>query len=433
MGSGDLNLKKSWHPGLMRNQAAVWKREQEALAERKKIAERQKEIQRERERNELLAMQESVTGKKRVQRMEWMYSGVSGGGSLGATDEAEAYLLGKKRIDDIFEGQEKKEINNDALTDRFSSGLARSGAGGGAGGKDDVPVITRDLGTKVREDPMMAIKRKQMEAAIAQSQQGQQSQSQQFKQASLSSRSSESRHTSSRRRHEESSSSSRHSSSRRPYNDSRRSDDSRSRHREPGSRKNYHRDRSDNSDDEDEFGRQRERSQRRSSPRRSSPRRSSDHGHSRRRSRSPSSHSHSSSHYRSNSTTASRTISKSHGHGHSTTSSSSSSRDQTARHRLPHILNSRDTKVMADEEKERRQRKLDEMMEDAKKLEETRSSRLKESDQREEEYRIRDEADRKRSSKRSGGGRNAGDFVRTATRDLLSDKSSVEALRRGMV
>ena len=125
MGGGDLNLKKSWHPGLMKNQEVVWKREQEALAERKLIAERQKEIQRERERNDLLAMEEAATGKKRVQRMEWMYSGVTSG-SLGATDEAEAFLLGKKRVDTLFKEEEDNSLKEDAISDCCSDLRKRS-------------------------------------------------------------------------------------------------------------------------------------------------------------------------------------------------------------------------------------------------------------------------------------------------------------------
>lgn len=151
MGSGDLNFKKSWHPALMKNQKIVWEREQEAIAERKLIAERQKEIQRERERNELLAMQEAATGKKRVQRMEWMYSSASSG-SLGATDEAEAYLLGKKRIDDLFT-EETDRVKKDLIGERFVS---------------ERPETSKDMAKKDMEDPMMAIKKVQVQAAIAQ-------------------------------------------------------------------------------------------------------------------------------------------------------------------------------------------------------------------------------------------------------------------------
>ena len=151
MPPGDLNLKKSWNPGLLRNQEEVWKREQEAIEERKKIAERQKEIQRERERDELLAMQEVATGKKRAKRLEWMYSEASGG-TMGSVDEKEAYLLGRKRIDSIFSGP-KEEVKKES--DRFMSAQAQVQA----------PISSDDIARKVRDDPMLQIKKKQMEVA----------------------------------------------------------------------------------------------------------------------------------------------------------------------------------------------------------------------------------------------------------------------------
>ena len=53
MGSGDLNLKKSWHPNTFRNQENVWKKEQEKEAENRKIEQMRKELQEERDREEL--------------------------------------------------------------------------------------------------------------------------------------------------------------------------------------------------------------------------------------------------------------------------------------------------------------------------------------------------------------------------------------------
>jgi hypothetical protein len=39
MGGGDLNLKKSWHPGTFKNQEIVWKKEQKLIEEKKKLAQ----------------------------------------------------------------------------------------------------------------------------------------------------------------------------------------------------------------------------------------------------------------------------------------------------------------------------------------------------------------------------------------------------------
>lgn len=156
---GNLNAKKSWHPGLLKNKAVVWSKEQDAIAERKKILERQKEIQQERERNELLAMQEAATGQKRTPRMEWMYSGVSTGGNRnGDMDDAEAedYLLGKRRIDDMFRGGENNELLKDKVAERFGAKDDEA--------TDDVsnPTIrVKDLDKKDKSDPMSAILAKQ--------------------------------------------------------------------------------------------------------------------------------------------------------------------------------------------------------------------------------------------------------------------------------
>lgn len=151
--SRDLNLKKSWHPGLLKNQEIVWKREKEALEERKKIAERQKEIERERERDDLLAMQ---GGGKRVRKLEWMYGDPAG---MSTRDEAEAedYLLGKKRID-ISTLQEKGDFERlQGNDERFKKHDDP--------GDNGVVVSERQLQSRIKDDPMFMIKQKQMEAA----------------------------------------------------------------------------------------------------------------------------------------------------------------------------------------------------------------------------------------------------------------------------
>ncbi|KAK9237027.1 Pre-mRNA splicing factor-domain-containing protein [Lipomyces kononenkoae] len=143
---GDLNLKKSWHPGLMRNQEAVWKREQEALDERKKIAERQREIQEERERNELQALQEAAGGKKRVDRVEWMYAAPQGG-NMGVTSEVEAFLMGKNTVEELLnqsEGMGSLKEEQDSFMKTTSHSIG-----------------SKDIASKVREDPMLVIKKEQ--------------------------------------------------------------------------------------------------------------------------------------------------------------------------------------------------------------------------------------------------------------------------------
>ncbi|ROW16508.1 hypothetical protein VPNG_02798 [Cytospora leucostoma] len=150
MGGNDLNLKKSWHPQLMTNQRRVYDAEQAALQERKLTEARLEEIRRERQIEELQKQEEAAGGRKRVDRVEWMYQGPNDGGR----DEysSEAFLLGKRRIDSILRGDEIKKVENTA------------GPTGEAPGPISVVANTRDIATKVREDPLVAIKRQEQEA-----------------------------------------------------------------------------------------------------------------------------------------------------------------------------------------------------------------------------------------------------------------------------
>ncbi|KAG6039355.1 hypothetical protein E4U41_002857 [Claviceps citrina] len=146
MGGGDLNLKKSFHPTLRRNQQAVWDEEQKALAERKRTQQRINEIKEERVKEELQRQLEAAGGKKRVDRVDWMYQGPTDG-QAGTTEETEAYLLGKRRIDNLIKGTEHKKLEKSAGEDSF---MALQNAN-----------TARDTAAKIREDPLLAIKRQE--------------------------------------------------------------------------------------------------------------------------------------------------------------------------------------------------------------------------------------------------------------------------------
>ncbi|KFH45539.1 Pre-mRNA-splicing factor-like protein [Hapsidospora chrysogenum ATCC 11550] len=155
MGGGDLNLKKSFHPTLRRNQAAVYEEEQKALAERKRTQQRINEIKEERAKEELQRQLEAAGGKKRVDRVDWMYEGPTDS-QTGVTEEMEAYLLGKRRIDNLIKGDEHKKLEKGAPVP----------AGGGAGGFMALQNANsdRDMAAKIREDPLLAIKRQEQAA-----------------------------------------------------------------------------------------------------------------------------------------------------------------------------------------------------------------------------------------------------------------------------
>ena len=147
MGAGDLNVKKSWHPRLQKNQEKVWMQEQEAEAERRKLDELRKEREQERQMQELQRIHEAAGGKKRPERVEWMYA--TPASSSGPSEaELEEYLLGKKRVDKLLQGNEAAQLSrvSDPGNQRDDSTGANS---------------ARDMALKIREDPLFAIKKQE--------------------------------------------------------------------------------------------------------------------------------------------------------------------------------------------------------------------------------------------------------------------------------
>jgi hypothetical protein len=81
--------------------------------EKKKLDQLRKEIEEERQLLELQRLQEESTGRKRVEKLDWMYAspatadgGALGGAKLGER-QMEDYLLGKKRVDEVLKLNEE--------------------------------------------------------------------------------------------------------------------------------------------------------------------------------------------------------------------------------------------------------------------------------------------------------------------------------------
>lgn len=106
-------MKKSWHPLLHVNQERVWKQEKKAYEERKKLDELRRERDQEREMQELQRLQEEAGGKKRVDKVDWMYAAPSTANGPSAS-ELEDYLLGKKGVDQYL-NQKAKEASQKNL------------------------------------------------------------------------------------------------------------------------------------------------------------------------------------------------------------------------------------------------------------------------------------------------------------------------------
>ncbi|KAH6565692.1 hypothetical protein BASA50_005904 [Batrachochytrium salamandrivorans] len=156
MGGGDLNLKKSWHPGTFRNQENVWKREQAAQEEKKKLDQLRKEKAEEREREELQALNNGRINKSAT-RLEWMYTSAPGSQPEEISQDKEAFLLGKRRADKLVDqGAKVSDMSTAATFTRTSSTLYGSTAN-----------TVRDLQAKIRDDPLLAIKRREQASVQA--------------------------------------------------------------------------------------------------------------------------------------------------------------------------------------------------------------------------------------------------------------------------
>ncbi|KAI1080103.1 Pre-mRNA splicing factor-domain-containing protein [Whalleya microplaca] len=148
---GDLQLKKSYHPALLKNQARVYEEEKKALEERKRTEARIQEIKEERAQEELQRQLEAAGGRKKIDRVEWMYSGPSDNGQGGTAEELEGYLLGKRRIDNILtQGGDHEALKKQAGESSF---MAVQNAN-----------APRDIQSKLREDPLLAIKKQEQAA-----------------------------------------------------------------------------------------------------------------------------------------------------------------------------------------------------------------------------------------------------------------------------
>ena len=163
MGGGDLNLKKSWHPNTFHNREKVWKAEQAAEEEQKKLEELRKELADERATQDLKQLQEAAGLSKRSDRLDWMYGGGGGGGGGGGVhstldSDKESYLLGRKPVDAI--------LHANAPLAEFESSLSSTGKAPQANYGAHANSV-RDTFSKLREDPLLAIKRREQETLKA--------------------------------------------------------------------------------------------------------------------------------------------------------------------------------------------------------------------------------------------------------------------------
>ncbi|KAJ1665107.1 RNA-splicing factor [Coemansia sp. RSA 1646] len=159
MGSGDLNMKKSWHPQTLANQRRVAEEKRKADEETKRAAKIQKELREERQREEMDQLNASVTHKS-INKLEWMYNAPSTG-IPQTSEDMEEYLLGKRDALSLL--KEKDSRGSEGLTrkpeERWKEGLfAFSNRDANS---------ERDAIAKTMEDPLADIKRREQAAIQA--------------------------------------------------------------------------------------------------------------------------------------------------------------------------------------------------------------------------------------------------------------------------
>ncbi|PVU97215.1 hypothetical protein BB559_002118 [Furculomyces boomerangus] len=143
------NLKKSWHPLTFKNQERIWKEKQNAEAEKKKIQQIQKELHRERQQEEFLRLQEAAGIRQANNRLEWMYAAPASSGQV-ANEDLEDYLLGKKNINNLINAKDSNELKQKLSSDIFEASNQNANS-------------SRDIMAKIREDPLLAIKKREQE------------------------------------------------------------------------------------------------------------------------------------------------------------------------------------------------------------------------------------------------------------------------------
>ncbi|EME27206.1 Pre-mRNA-splicing factor cwf25 [Galdieria sulphuraria] len=149
--------KKSWHTATLKNNEKVWLAEKKAEEEKKRIEELKKQLEDERHFQELRRLQVE-SGQldpsvlKQQERVEWLYEWGK------EKDEEEQYLLGKKSADSLLsqKGKVEEESRLQLLTQGNKPQLEAT-----------FGLNRLDLEAKLREDPLMEIKRKEVEAIQA--------------------------------------------------------------------------------------------------------------------------------------------------------------------------------------------------------------------------------------------------------------------------
>lgn len=134
--AGDLNLKKSWNPQLVKNQRKVYEEEQAKLQEYKKIKQKNEEISKQQEYLNLLKLQYgedfnpanlSKNEKLKLSKTNWMYTDyqpTSEVNSSGFNEVNQEFLEGKKKVESLLLGSKSlvSNTNNSKINQILNAG-----------------------------------------------------------------------------------------------------------------------------------------------------------------------------------------------------------------------------------------------------------------------------------------------------------------------
>jgi hypothetical protein len=140
--------KKTWHTSNLKNVEKVWIAEQKHAKEQQRLNELKKQIEEERQVQELRELQSSLGNKSTVvAKVDWMYDGPMASNA----ESTEEYLLGKK-----YAGSKDPDDDSTKISNQSKAVAAHFQA--------PKPASANEAFTRLHEDPLLAIKKKQQEA-----------------------------------------------------------------------------------------------------------------------------------------------------------------------------------------------------------------------------------------------------------------------------
>ena len=200
--AGDLNLKKSWNPALVKNQQKVWELEQQKLKDYKDYKSKKDEYKQEQEYLNLLKLQYgedfnadqlSEKEKLKVSKLSWMYEDVpfekptETTNSSGFIESNQEFVEGKAEVENMLNGKiamKRNKGNNEGRNEAGGSErmnkILSVGITGNNSGKNMNKINDAKNLRSYGDDPLAMIKQQQQQQQQQQKQK--QKQKQQYKQ-----------------------------------------------------------------------------------------------------------------------------------------------------------------------------------------------------------------------------------------------------------